>query len=133
MPLTFAECRRENAESGLLFGNLEHFAEQVTYRPAAGGPSRTVVASCTRETLEERQGDLLDREQERLWVHVCRSPQARRGGIDRPGLGDSLLRVQDPPDAPWSFQGQIKDETEYSWGLLFGRNRPRRYGPRTAT
>ena len=36
MPSTFLECRRENAESGLVFGNPDHFGKRFLYRPVGG-------------------------------------------------------------------------------------------------
>ena len=126
---TFADVRKEIFESGDVFGNTDLFAESFTYKAGGGGPARVVSAACRYEKLADSDEPAGEDEQERMWVQVARDPACERGGIEAPELGDWGLRATDSPADPWSFQGEIRNETPHGWELLFARNRPRRYGP----
>jgi len=123
------EARKRNAESGLIFGNPDHFGEAITFYPAGGAP-RTIVAACAGVELSEVGDEVSQSDQELLWVGACKDPACARGGIAAPAVGDSMLRAGDAADARWSFQERIRRETPHDWELLFGRIRPRRYGPK---
>ncbi len=127
--MTFKEARATNFQT--VFGKTGHFSEDVTYRPAAGGAARTVTGPCVIEKLDDEFTAAGEDEREQLWFQCARDPAGDRGGIDRPELGDSIIRATDPPDSPWTYQGKTQNETDHSWQLLFARNRPRRYGPRS--
>jgi len=76
------------------------------------------------------EDETTERVQERMWVAAWRDVMR---GIDAPELGDSLLRAElDDEDSPWSFQGEVRNESSVAWELLFARLRPRRYGPKNS-
>lgn len=108
---------------------FEYTGIRFNYRPLSGSP-RHVEAICLYEEVPPRDDEVGESRQERLWLSVSRDPIE---GIDDPRLGDSGLRDGDSPDSPWSFQGEIRNESAHAWELLFARIRPMRYGPRTAT
>jgi hypothetical protein len=79
--------------------------------------------------LPPQEDETTEKRKERLWLAVSRDSLE---GIDTPQLGDSGLRDGDNADSPWAFQGEIRNESAHAWELLFARNRPQRYGPKTA-
>jgi len=123
----FAAARRENAESGLIFANTDHFGEEVVYRPV-NSAERSVTVRISAFVQGDAEVELGDRRDESILVSICKDPGAARGGVADPGSGDSLLRTGDPVDAPWSYQFR-QGETASEWKLVFGRRRPQRYGP----
>jgi hypothetical protein len=126
MVVSFKEAMIENAESGLIFGNVNHFGESGTYT-TKGGSGATVQATCLLRELQDSQEEIVDRDQEELEVSVCKNAACARGGVATPGDGDTYMRPGD--SIPWSFQ-RIVGETSGEWLLLFARRRPKRYGPR---
>lgn len=108
---------------------LEQFGVACAYlpKPRANQSPRDIRAICRYEEPAAEEEDTGDRQKELLWVSCRRDCSA---GIDAPALGDALLRHGvDAADSPWSFQGEVRNESPGSWELLFARNRPRRYGP----
>ena len=125
---SFKTARQQHLKSGP-FLDTDHFAETLTFRPANGGGLRSIVGSVIYdETLEE--GEYVEEDQERLWVLVLRDESVSRGGIARPVVGDTITRANDRHPEPFSFQGQIRNESPHAWELLFARNRPAAYGQR---
>lgn len=123
----FKEARRENAEIGP-FLNSDHFADEVEFTPHAGGGTRTITVAIEYDQ-EVGNEEFVEKDQERIWVKCLKEESAAKGGIGRPQLGDTLKRQNDRYPAPFSYQGEVRDETPHSWVLLFARNRPGRYGP----
>jgi len=113
------------------FMNPDHFSEVVTYQAAAGGPARSVRAHCKRTKHPNEEAEVVETDQEELWIKVprIRSTEQAEGydAIDAPALGDTIRRPGDPAGQLWSYQGEIRDETEHSFYLLFARNRPTAY------
>jgi hypothetical protein len=107
---------------------LMHFTGiRFRYIPKTG-ERRDIEAMCLYEEGSPRDDEISETRHERLWLAVSRDPLE---GVESPQLGDSGLRDGDNADSPWSFQGEIRNESAFSWELLFARNRPQRYGPRT--
>lgn len=130
MPVTsFKEARRQHAESGRIFGNVSHFGETVTYRPAGGGGERQIDVTIASVELDFVSTEFGENQKEMIWVKACRDLDCTRGGIDTPARGDVILRADDAPDAPWTFKGSRQNVTPAEHELLFGRIRPTRYGP----
>ena len=127
--MTFKEARAGISQT--VFGKTGHFAGQYRYRPGGGGPARTVKGTAVREKWADELTGGGEEERDRIWFQCAKDPSGDRGGIDRPELGDSLLGPDDSADNPWTFQGEIRNEADSWWELLFARNRPRRYGPLT--
>jgi len=117
------------ADAGTVFLRTDDFAESCTFLPKTGG-ERPVIASCEQETkLIELDGEtkLIDE----LWVHCLRDKDhATYGGIDRPEIGDQLLRgaTADPEQRPYGFTGDIEHTDAASWDLRFERAALHRVG-----
>lgn len=122
----FRDAMIENAESGLVFGNVEHFGETGTYCTAAGEEIEVDVTVNYRK-LDDAGEQILDRDQEELELSICINPNAARGGVANPGDGDTYLRAGENPESPWSFQ-RVLAETSGEWKLMFARRPPKRYG-----
>lgn len=127
---TFKDIRQEIYEDGQVFGSTELFGEAATYDPK-DGPARTVNGRGVYAKDEDVVfGGVVTAESEILWWSCCKDPACNAGGIDRPQLGETLVREGvDQPNTPWAFAGQIRNEKAGGWQLLFQRNRVRRYGP----
>lgn len=96
------------------------------YTPREGA-ARAITVVAAYQEQETIADQLVEREQELLWVTARRSATT---GISAPQSGDRLLRDdEDDAEAPWSFQGQVRNASLGCWELLFARIRPRRYGP----
>jgi len=120
---SFSDARKENAEGGLIFGNTDHFGETVTYRPAAGGSPRSIDVTVFDAVAEEIDGEIVDYDQELIWVGCCKDTTCDRGGIDTPKAGDTILRSGDDASNPWAYMMQTRKGNNHSWQLLFGRKR----------
>lgn len=118
MPSDFASLFADTAMAGLL---ALHGVAAV-YQPL-GGPARPLAVLWALEEQPAAERDV-ETDEELAWVGCLRDAAA---GIDRPRLGETLRVEGDPPESPWTFQGAIKDVTETTWKLRFGRIRPRRY------
>lgn len=136
--MTFKAARRAIAANPAgPFLRVDHFGELITYFPAGGGPPRTVRAHATRFDPENDQETVAEIDREEIWFKVSRDRTAEQANgydaIDAPVEGDTILRENDPPDAPWSFQGlatRRKDggnKTPHCWYLQFARHRPTTY------
>ena len=108
---------------------MEYTGIRFTYRSKTGR-TRNIEAICLYEQLAPSEDETSEKDKEYLWLAVSRDPI---DGIESPQLGDSGLRDGDSADSPWSFQGEIRNESAFAWELLFARIRPQRYGPKTAT
>jgi hypothetical protein len=107
---------------------LRHYlAMRFRYIPKNGRP-RDVEAICLYERPAAAADEETERRVERLWVAVSRDAG---DGIPSPRLGDAGLRDGDDEDSPWAFQGEVRNESANAWELLFARQRPQRYGPKT--
>ncbi len=97
------------------------FGACVTYHSAAGGPERTVRV--IRYDPEEQVNTVPGGEEdfEDLWVNVNRDPVC---GIPAPQHGDWILFEDDPPNQPWGWTHQVRNELDDSWDLQFARVRP---------
>jgi hypothetical protein len=124
---TFKETRAEIFASGAVFGNTDHFGEMVTVRPAGGGPNRQVKVTVIAASREDQETEYHEEQQELIWVSVAKDESCARGGIGRAATGLAIVREGDV--VSWSFQNRTRHETSYSWELLFGRIRPKSYGP----
>lgn len=105
----------------------DDFAETVTYHPAGGGGSRSVVA------VVEEIGAMPDANtgltsQETIHVVCSREPALENSdgdainGIDNPQLGDGLRRANDPDDKMYAWTGEKLDVDDYCWTLVYTRN-----------
>lgn len=130
-PTSFKDARKQLFESGLVFGNSDHFGESVTFRPGRGGAERTIVGPVTLESDEEVVVDYGHEKREYLWWQVAKDPACDRGGVAVFREHDVIFREGDGADEPWTFQTDrgIRNETPHSHEACFGRNRPTRYGP----
>jgi len=111
---------------------LQQLGIWAVYRPKAreNQPPRDILVICNYERQAPLEDETTERVQERMWVAAWRDVMR---GIDAPELGDSLLRAElDDEDSPWSFQGEVRNESSVAWELLFARLRPRRYGPKNS-
>jgi len=106
---------------------MHYVGTRFTYR-AKTGSKRDIEAIAIYEENAVREDEIEERRQERLWIAVYRDPNL---GIAAPQLGDSGWRDGDEADSPWSFQGEVRNESAKVWELLFARIRPQRYGPKT--
>ena len=124
--MTFRQLR----ESTFLDVHLDPdgFAERLLYFPVDGSP-RAITAHVEAEqnftVLDTQSGELMEQQV----VSCSRDPQAtstcgvKRSGIDRPRIGDELLRSArvDPRQEPYTFTGEIRQESRHKWRLVFQR------------
>ena len=123
--MSFASAKAENFAS--VFLNTDHDAEVITFFPAAGGPSRTIMAR-VRYVKRETEHEELRYEDERIVVTLGRDPEHEKGGVATPTMGDALVRGGDDNPRRFAFTGEIKASTPSSWTLEFSRPKPDRLG-----
>jgi len=126
--MTFDDLRLRNVANVML--NVAHFGEVIAYCPAEGGPERSITVKISGQEERPESGHGGTSEMETIWVLTLRDESAAKGGIAAIGLGAVLRRTGDPSNAPWTFQGVVRNVTPHSWELKFARNRPNRYGPK---
>lgn len=116
---TFRELLAEDLKD--VFLNTEEFGEAVTFFPAGGGASRRIVV-----LIEQNQrgvsGELIDHELDEITVQVSRKVNGESGGIERPIVGDTLTRANDPER--YAYNGEIKESDSASWWLVYSRQKP---------
>lgn len=120
--MSFSDLRQEVLEN--VFLNTEMFAEDAMYVPALGS-ARPLKAHVRYRRAAQTQQHTRD-EAETIEVLVGRDPShATIGGIDRPQSGDRFTRSpsRDPDCRPFSFTGEILDESALKWRLVFSRKR----------
>ena len=111
----------------------DDFAETVTYYPAGGGASRSVVA------IVEELGSIVDENtgiasRENISVTVSRDVDAvaddgtTLNGIDDPKLGDGLVRSGDDASKGYSYTGDKENVDDAAWQLIFTRHVIIRHG-----
>lgn len=107
-----------------VFLDTDEFAESVTYTPAAGGGARTITV-VIEEVGTFRTDDNMVSTMDEIIVVAQRDPSATMGGIDRPRLGDTILRsaTEDPEQRPYAFSGEIEDSEPDTWSLKYIRHR----------
>ncbi len=111
-----------------VFLNAEHFAEAITFYPAAGGEPRTITAKISGER-NRREGFEGEAEVERLRVVVLRDESAELGGVGDPAVGDQLARPEvDGDGRRYTFEGEILNSRPDHWTLIFQRTVPVRIG-----
>lgn len=97
------------------------FGETVVYIPCGGTPRSINVHVYEEENLELQDLDTEDRSRV-LKVKVLKDHVL---GIDRPNLGDKIIRsaTNDADDRPYVYQGEHDNEAPDSWRLHFMRKR----------
>lgn len=97
--------------------NVDAHAESLTYTPDGGSPV-TITAHCEFEKTLDFENHTEDSLEE-LRVRV------RKSEIAQPNLGDQVLRTvaNDASQDPYTFTGDIDDETRDEWRLTFTRKR----------
>lgn len=123
--MSFADAKRENFSG--VFLNTEHDAEEITYFPSVGGGARTITAR-VRYVKRESEHEDLRYEDERILVTLGRDPDAEKGGVLAPTIGDALTRSGDDGLRRFAFTGEIKHETRSSFTLEFSRPKPNALG-----
>lgn len=132
---TFKEARESHVTSGLIFGNPSHFGTTGTYVGLDGVEVSDIVVdfqpsgSRGDERLKDMHVDHGERQDEIIWIDLCKDPEADRGGVADPRPGDTFLREGDAPSEIWSMY-EIVQEDDFSWLLEFRRERMARYGSR---
>lgn len=96
--------------------NVEHFAEWATFVPA-GGPARALVAKI-EVTDSLIVGGPGAEQVEELAVTVGRDESHVKGGIDRPQVGEQLVRAD---GRRYGYTGRVLNQTPYSSQLQFAR------------
>jgi len=107
------------------FLSTEYFAEEVTFCPLRG-TARTITVKIDQSAETQLTPTGGEEEVDRLEVLVRRDPTHEQGGIDRPIVGDSILRgtARDPDQRPYLYQpGETEDAGELAWRLTFVRAR----------
>ena len=109
--------------------HFEHYGREVTFLPAIG-ESRVITAILDEDDRTHEEEEVTEEKRERIWVGVRRDESHADGGIHSPRAGDAFVHpdesnTDDP--TPFSYQGEIRNVTPYTWELLFARNRPVRY------
>lgn len=102
---------------------LATLGEECTYLSKDGG-SHTVTAVI--EQLGEFQVDASGRDTEEVVrAFVMRdASHATYGGIANPQVGEALKLNRDPDGVAFTWAGEKRDVTEYSWVLMFRRRLP---------
>jgi len=96
--------------------NAEHFAEWVTYVPASG-PARAIVAKI-EVTDSLSVGGPGAEQVEELTVSLGRLEANAKGGVDRPIVGEQLIRAD---GRRYGYTGRVLNQTAYSCQLHFAR------------
>jgi len=114
------------------FLNEDEFAEWVTFYPANGGPSRRILVNVTgRIAAVNDRGDIEARDEE-ITVECRKAETGTQGGVAAPvrtgSQADTLVCDGDQETDRYSFTGEVRGETAYSWTLAFRRLRPTRIG-----
>jgi hypothetical protein len=120
--MSLSELRQHVLEN--VFLTTDMFAEEATYTPAGGAPQS--LKAHVRYRKQTQTNDRTRDETEVIEVLVSRDPtNTAIGGIDRPQSGDRFTRPseRDPDCRPFSFTGEIVDETTLNWRLVFSRRR----------
>ncbi len=116
--------------------NTNEFAETVTFYPAGGGASRSIVMHVNR-TQSAEDGIHLRSDNDNMIVDVLKDSSNAKGGIlfeeiksgSRPTLvRDSDFNGAQPVPGRFVFSGDILGETPHSWKLRFIRQKPYRTG-----
>ena len=110
-----------------VFLSSDYFCESILVTSPAGGSQRTITALWTPDQQEVETEELSQRQVERVWLTVYRNATT---GILRPVQGLRVAQLGDENPAPFLYQGQVRDETDDAWSLLFVRPRHVRLGPR---
>jgi hypothetical protein len=126
--MTFKTLRRSIRESGVCFGNTDHFGETVTFRPLTGGAEVSIDVHVEYVRRQDETAIGVDDDEE-IWVRICTDPDADRGGVAVLTVGDVLIRSGELPELGYRFTGEVRRERHGERECLFRRKRPRRYGP----
>lgn len=110
-----------------VFMNTADFGETVTYSPAGGGGSRTLVAIVDEGgTFQSDETGLGQTEVIHVTVSRNRSDETTDGvavgGIDDPQIGDCIRRENDPEDKGYAYSGDKEDVDEFCWTLIYKRS-----------
>ena len=95
-----------------------------------GEPDRQLYAKFDADDRFE-QGQVVDREVQRIRFLVGRDEDHAKGGIATPLRGDQWIRPGDQASDPyWAFTGEISGVTAHSHQLTFERSVPSLIGNR---
>jgi len=123
--MTFLAQRKAAFKAEVL--STDRYAEQVEFAPKVG-QARTITVKIERDQQTEFDELGNEKTRDRILVSVFRDPtDATVGGIGDPRVGDMILRGvdRDPERRPFTYHGEIENETPYSWKLVYGRTRQR--------
>ncbi len=116
------------------FLNTKEFAETVTFYPADGSASRSIVMIVVQNQKPEDNGPV-NYETETIDVQCLKDESHAKGGIATPTRGlttsvDKLVRAGDTEDERFAFTGEILGETfgGAGWRLRFERSKARQIG-----
>jgi len=120
--MSFESLRKSVARSHFL--SADFFGEEITYH-SKSGDARTITAHVRVVQRIEIEESGKETHIEEAVVSCLRDPADTLGGIDRPQLGDAIIRglVVDPLQHRFVFGGEIRDAQSYRWKLLFIRSR----------
>jgi hypothetical protein len=107
-----------------VFLNEDEFAESLVFQPQ-GGQDRPIVGSVDQATEHPDTGmGGIDRV-ERIEVFVSRDEDDEMtGGVATVQIGDRLKRTVNGIEQVYGFTGEILDEDDNSWTLVFERAVP---------
>lgn len=127
--MTLVSLAAELFYAGVLDADQFPNVEIVSFQPA-GEDARSVYAHLSFDQQQSEQ-DTVSRRTERMRVRVGRDESHEKGGIESAVRGDMLRRANDPEwYPPFAFTGEITEQTNWSWVLMFERPVPTGLGKR---
>lgn len=105
----------------------DEFAEPCVYLPQPGVREVQLRAICRRGMQEDRQRPDEMVRIEPIDVRIGNDPERAGGGIERPAIGDGLVRDGDQRDQAYSLTN-VLGSNSHSWLLRFERQTPIRVG-----
>lgn len=127
--MSLVELAAEQFYAGVLDPDNFPNVEIVSFQPA-GGDARAVYAHLK---FDQQQGEFetVSRRTERMAVRVGRDESHEKGGIATATRGDILRRPDDAEGAvPFAYTGEVREQTSWSWVLVFERPVPTGLGKR---
>jgi hypothetical protein len=114
---------RAAAHARLATQILATLGEDATFLSKVGGPQAVTAAIDHVGNFDvTAQGRDID---EVLRVFVLRDPaDATYGGIADPQIGDGFTIGREADGKVYTFTGEKRDVTQYSWALMFARRLP---------